>query len=48
MIAICPFHHRLVHDGKWQLTGDPTNPDIRRPDGRRWTPNWAPLHHHHG
>jgi hypothetical protein len=43
MTAICPYHHRLIHDCKWRLSGDPTNPTIHRPDGRRWVPPWAPL-----
>jgi hypothetical protein len=46
LIAICPYHHRLVHDQKWQLTGDPTNPTIHRPDRRPWQPPWAPLNHY--
>lgn len=34
LVLICPFHHRLVHEGGWTLTGDPdATLTFTRPDG---------------
>jgi hypothetical protein len=32
---LCPFHHRLVHEGGWRIRGDPNHDVVFvRPDGR--------------
>jgi len=38
MLGLCWFHHHLVHEGGWELSGD-ANCDIKGtgPDGRVWT-----------
>ena len=38
LIGLCWYHHHLVHEGGWHLTGDP-NEDVTGtgPDGRTWT-----------
>ncbi|MDQ4097597.1 MAG: HNH endonuclease, partial [Actinomycetota bacterium] len=35
LLWLCPFHHRLVHEGGWRIRGDPEG-DVTfvRPDGR--------------
>ena len=35
LLWLCPYHHRLVHEGGWQIKGDPDGEVIFvRPDGR--------------
>jgi hypothetical protein len=35
--GICYYHHRQIHDGHWQLTGNANKPlTMRAPDGREW------------
>ena len=38
LIGLCWYHHHLVHEGGWQLSGNP-NADVTGtgPDGRTWT-----------
>lgn len=49
LISLCPFHHRLLHEGGWRISGDP-NSDITwiRPGGTPFTPgredNFAAEH----
>lgn len=44
LALLCPFHHRLVHEGGWTLVGDPDEPLVAvAPDGRRLTGNGPPL-----
>jgi len=44
LCALCPFHHRLVHEGGWEIEGDPIGRlSFIRPDGRRLTGNPPPL-----
>ena len=44
LCALCPFHHRLVHEGGWEIEGDPIGRlTFIRPDGRRLTGNPPPL-----
>jgi hypothetical protein len=44
LVALCPFHHRLVHEGGWEIEGDPLGRlTFIRPDGRRITAGPAPL-----
>ena len=33
LLLLCSFHHHLVHEGGWQLTGTATNHTITRPEG---------------
>ncbi|MDH3293970.1 MAG: HNH endonuclease [Acidimicrobiia bacterium] len=33
LMLLCSFHHHLVHEGGWTLTGTATNHRITRPDG---------------
>jgi hypothetical protein len=36
LVLLCPFHHRLVHDGGWQITGDANGPlNFAGPNGRQ-------------
>ncbi len=35
LVLLCSFHHHLVHEGGWTLTGTATNNRITRPDGTR-------------
>ena len=44
LITLCPFHHRLVHEGDWTIEGDP-NGEISfvRPDGKAFIPDPAGL-----
>jgi hypothetical protein len=38
LIGLCWHHHHLVHEGGWQLTGDPNHEVTGTgPDGRTWT-----------
>ena len=32
LLLLCSFHHHLVHEGGWKLTGTATNHTITRPD----------------
>ncbi len=35
LVWLCPHHHRLVHEGRWRVEGDPNDDLIFvRPDGR--------------
>ena len=34
LLLLCSFHHHLVHEGGWQLTGTVTAFEIRKPNGR--------------
>lgn len=44
LCALCPFHHRLVHEGGWEIEGDPLGRlTFIRPDGRRFTSGPPPL-----
>ena len=45
LVALCPYHHRLIHTGTITLTGDPTQPDGLRahgPHGTNLQPNRPP------
>jgi hypothetical protein len=33
LVLLCRYHHTLIHDGGWRLTGTPGNLTIARPDG---------------
>ncbi|MDH3682403.1 MAG: HNH endonuclease [Acidimicrobiia bacterium] len=33
LILLCSFHHHLVHEGGWSITGPAGSHQIRRPDG---------------
>jgi hypothetical protein len=44
LVALCPFHHRLVHEGGWEIEGDPLGRlTFIRPDGKRITAGPPPL-----
>lgn len=44
LVALCPFHHRLVHEGGWEIEGDPIGRlTFISPDGRRITAGPPPL-----
>ncbi len=46
LCALCPFHHRLVHEGGWEIEGDPLGRlTFIAPTGRRLTGNPPPLRH---
>jgi hypothetical protein len=46
LVALCPFHHRLVHEGGWEIQGNPIGPlTFTAPDGRRITAGPPPLRH---
>ncbi|MGI8407455.1 MAG: HNH endonuclease, partial [Actinomycetota bacterium] len=36
LTLVCPFHHKLVHEGGWHVTMHDGMPDWFRPD---WTPH---------
>ncbi len=39
LISLCPFHHRLLHEGGWRISGDPNSEIVWiRPDGTPFTP----------
>lgn len=44
LVLLCPYHHRLVHEGGWRIEGSP-NGDLVfiRPDGRPYQPRPQPL-----
>ena len=47
LVALCPFHHRLVHEGGWEIEGNPlARLTFIRPDGHRITAGPPPLHDH--
>lgn len=39
LISVCPFHHRLVHEDGWRISGDP-NAEVTwiKPDGNPFIP----------
>lgn len=38
LIGLCSHHHHLIHDGGWQLRGDPnTTVTVTQPNGRFWS-----------
>jgi hypothetical protein len=44
LVALCPFHHRLVHEGGWEIQGDPIGRlTFIRPDGTHITAGPPPL-----
>jgi hypothetical protein len=44
LVALCPFHHRLVHEGGWEIQGNPIGRlTFTGPDGRRITAGPPPL-----
>ncbi len=44
LASLCTYHHRLVHEGGWRITGDPNHELIfLRPDGRPYRPRPQPL-----
>jgi hypothetical protein len=44
LVALCPFHHRLVHEGGWEIEGDPLGRlTFIRPNGTRLTAGPPPL-----
>ena len=44
LVWLCPFHHRLVHEGGWKIEGDPDDELIFvRPDGRRLVTGRGPA-----
>ena len=39
LITLCPFHHRLIHEGGWSIEGDPNDRITwMRPDGTPYAP----------
>ena len=42
LLLLCSFHHHLVHEGGWQLTGTATDHVITRPDGTPLDPQSLP------
>ncbi|MGI9616255.1 MAG: DUF222 domain-containing protein [Acidimicrobiales bacterium] len=38
LVLLCSFHHHLVHEGGWKLTGTATDHTITRPDTTPLTP----------
>ncbi|MBZ0116168.1 MAG: HNH endonuclease, partial [Sandaracinaceae bacterium] len=32
LLSLCPFHHRLIHEGGWTLSFDGDEPTFRAPD----------------
>ena len=44
LVALCPFHHRLVHEGGWEIHGDPLGRlTFIRPNGTTITAGPPPL-----
>jgi hypothetical protein len=41
LISLCPYHHRLLHEGGWKISGDP-NGEVTwiRPGGTPFVPGW--------
>jgi hypothetical protein len=45
LITLCLYHHRLVHESGWTITGDPNHQVTwHRPSGSVFTPGWAYNH----
>lgn len=42
LALLCWFHHRLVHEGGWKLTGTAWSLEIRRPNGSLFAEGLAP------
>jgi hypothetical protein len=42
LVLLCWYHHRLVHEGGWHLTGPAHDLTIRRPDGNVLAQGLAP------
>ncbi|MDJ0953500.1 MAG: DUF222 domain-containing protein [Acidimicrobiia bacterium] len=41
LISLCPYHHRMLHEGRWALSGDPNGRVTWiRPDGIPFEPGW--------
>jgi hypothetical protein len=44
LVLLCPYHHRLVHEGGWLIEGSPNGDLIFiKPDGRSYQPRPQPL-----
>ena len=44
LVCLCPFHHHLVHEGGWSITGDPEGQlTFRRPNGTPLEPPPSPA-----
>jgi hypothetical protein len=37
LLLLCPFHHRLVHEGRWQIRGPARRPTFLDPNGHALT-----------
>jgi hypothetical protein len=47
LALVCYQHHHALHEGHWNLTGDPSAQlTAVHPDGRRSPPNWPQLDTH--
>jgi hypothetical protein len=47
LALVCYQHHHALHEGAWNLTGDPSAQlTAVHPDGRRSPPNWPQLDTH--
>jgi hypothetical protein len=47
LALVCYQHHHALHEGAWNLTGDPSGQlTAIHPDGRRSPPNWPQLDTH--
>jgi hypothetical protein len=45
LVLLCQHHHRLLHEGQWQLAGSPNRQlTFTRPGGRTYTSTPAPQH----
>ncbi len=41
LISVCPYHHRLVHEDGWRISGDPSGEVVWvRPGGRPFVPGY--------
>ena len=44
LLSLCPYHHRLVHEGGWKIRKDEqSNPRFIKPDGRPLNDRPTPL-----